>query len=296
MTSSADDKGLPPGAFRVGSATFGDGRLSLIAGPCVIESAEHALMMARECMERARRAGLDYVFKSSFDKANRSSIESFRGPGLEEGLSTLRRVKEELGLPVLTDVHDIAQVEAVAEVADILQIPAFLCRQTDLILAAARTGRAVNVKKGQFLAPRDARQIVLKARAEGCEKLLLTERGVSFGYNNLIVDMRSFPIMREFGAPVVFDVTHALQLPGGLGHATGGLSQYIEPLARAGVACGVDAVFMEVHDRPEVAPSDGPNMLPLERLGPLLMMLRDIHELVRRGGAQQQQQQQQAAG
>jgi 2-dehydro-3-deoxyphosphooctonate aldolase (KDO 8-P synthase) len=273
-------------AFSVGQATFGDGRLTLIAGPCVIESADHALMMARECAARARDAGLDLVFKSSFDKANRSSIESFRGLGLRAGLDVLRRVRAETGLPVLTDVHDTAQVEAVAEVVDVLQIPAFLCRQTDLITAAARSGRAVNVKKGQFLAPSDARNIVEKARAAGCEKLLLTERGVSFGYNNLVVDMRSFPIMREFGAPVVFDVTHSLQLPGGLGHATGGLSEYIEPLARAGVACGVDAVFMEVHDRPESAPSDGPNMLPLARLGPLLKMLREIHDLVGRDSAQ----------
>jgi 2-dehydro-3-deoxyphosphooctonate aldolase (KDO 8-P synthase) len=278
----SDEKELAVKAFRVGSATFGDGRLSVLAGPCVIESAEHALMMARECAERARSAGLDYVFKSSFDKANRSSIKSFRGPGLREGLSILRRVKEEVGVPVVTDIHEISQVEEVAEVADILQIPAFLSRQTDLIIAAARTGRAVNVKKGQFLAPADARNIVEKAREAGCEKLLLTERGVSFGYNNLVVDMRSFPIMRRFGAPVVFDVTHSLQLPGGLGHATGGLSEYIEPLARAGVACGVDAVFMEVHDHPEVAPSDGPNMLPLERLGPLLTVLREIHTLVGR--------------
>lgn len=268
--------------FSVGPATFGDGRLTLIAGPCVIESSEHALMMARECAARAADAGLDFVFKSSFDKANRSSVESFRGLGLKAGLDVLRRVKEETGLPVLTDVHDTAQVEAVAEVVDILQIPAFLCRQTDLITAAARSGRAVNVKKGQFLAPLDARNIVEKAQAAGCEKLLLTERGVSFGYNNLVVDMRSFPIMRGFGVPVVFDVTHSLQLPGGLGHATGGLSEYIEPLARAGVACGVDAVFMEVHDRPEAAPSDGPNMLPLKRLGALLLMLREIHDLVGR--------------
>lgn len=272
--------------FSVGPATFGDGRLTLIAGPCVIESAEHALMMARECAERAKDAGLDFVFKSSFDKANRSSVESFRGPGMSAGLDVLRRVKEELGLPVLTDVHDVAQIEAVSEVVDILQIPAFLCRQTDLITAAARSGRAVNVKKGQFLSPQDARNIVEKTRAAGCEKLLLTERGTSFGYNNLVVDMRSFPIMREFGVPVVFDVTHSLQLPGGLGHATGGLSEFIEPLARAGVACGVDAVFMEVHDRPEVAPSDGPNMLPLARLGALLHTLREIHELINRGAAQ----------
>jgi 2-dehydro-3-deoxyphosphooctonate aldolase (KDO 8-P synthase) len=199
---------------------------------------------------------------------------------MEEGLEILARVKQELGVPVLTDIHDVSQVNTVAQVADILQIPAFLSRQTDLILSAARSGRAVNVKKGQFLAPGDANNIVVKAQAAGCEKLLLTERGVSFGYNNLVVDMRSFPIMREFGVPVVFDVTHSLQLPGGLGNATGGLSQYIEPLARAGVACGVDAVFMEVHDNPAAAPSDGPNMLPLDRLEALLFVLRDLHALV----------------
>jgi 2-dehydro-3-deoxyphosphooctonate aldolase (KDO 8-P synthase) len=269
-------------SFRVGDVTFGDGRLTIIAGPCVIESEQHALLMARACTARARAAGLDYVFKSSFDKANRSSGESFRGLGMRDGLQILRRVKEETNVPVLTDVHDISQVEAVAEVADILQIPAFLSRQTDLIVVASRSGRAINVKKGQFLAPQDARNIVLKAQRAGCEKLLLTERGVSFGYNNLVVDMRSFPIMRSFGVPVVFDVTHALQLPGGLGHATGGESQYIEPLARAGVACGVDAVFMEVHDDPSSAPSDGPNMLPLERFSPLIEMLRDVHALVHR--------------
>ncbi|HEV7746288.1 MAG TPA: 3-deoxy-8-phosphooctulonate synthase [Pyrinomonadaceae bacterium] len=266
--------------FQVGNATFGDGRLTIIAGPCVIESRDHALMMARECSTRARNAGLDFVYKSSFDKANRSSIKSFRGLGMEEGLEVLQYVKAEIGVPVLTDVHDVAQVAAVAEVADVLQIPAFLSRQTDLVLEAARSGRAVNIKKGQFLAPLDARNIVDKARAVGCEKLLLTERGVSFGYNNLVVDMRSFPIMREFGVPVVFDVTHSLQLPGGLGHATGGQSEYIEPLARAGVACGIDAVFMEVHECPERAPSDGPNALPLERMEALLMMLREIHQLV----------------
>jgi len=267
--------------FQVGDVTFGDGRLTIIAGPCVIESRDHALMMARECSTRARNAGLDFIYKSSFDKANRSSIKSFRGLGMQEGLEVLSEVKQEFGVPVLTDIHEISQVAPVAEVADVLQIPAFLSRQTDLVLEAARSGRAVNIKKGQFLAPLDARNIVDKARAVGCEKLLLTERGVSFGYNNLIVDMRSFPIMRSFGVPVVFDVTHSLQLPGGLGHATGGQSEYIEPLARAGVACGVDAVFMEVHDCPERAPSDGPNALPLERLEALLAMLRDVHELVR---------------
>ena len=239
------------------------------------------MMIARECQRRTRDAGLDFVFKSSFDKANRSSVKSFRGLGMKDGLEILAAIKKELGVPVLTDVHDVAQIEATAEVADVLQIPAFLCRQTDLIVAAAKSGRVVNIKKGQFLAPEDARNIVEKARSAGSERVMLTERGVSFGYNNLVVDMRSFPIMGEFGVPVVFDVTHSLQLPGGLGHATGGLSQYIEPLARAGVACGVDAVFMEVHDAPKRAPSDGPNMLPLERMGPLLESLRDIHALVR---------------
>jgi 2-dehydro-3-deoxyphosphooctonate aldolase (KDO 8-P synthase) len=267
--------------FRVGNATFGDGRLTIIAGPCVIESAEHTMMMARECQQRAQAAGLDLVFKASFDKANRSSVKSFRGLGMEAGLAVLQQVKTELNLPVLTDVHDVSQVERVAEVADVLQIPAFLSRQTDLVTEAARSGRAINVKKGQFLAPQDARNIVDKARAAGCEKLLLTERGVSFGYNNLVVDMRSFPIMRDFGVPVVFDVTHSLQLPGGLGHATGGQSEYIEPLARAGAACGIDAVFMEVHEYPERALSDGPNALPLDRMQSLLNTLRDIHQLVR---------------
>lgn len=269
--------------FSVGNATFGDGRLTIIAGPCVIESPQHATMMARECLQRAQAAGLDFVFKSSFDKANRSSIHSYRGLGMEAGLAVLQEIKNKLDVPVLTDVHDVSQVERVAEVVDVLQIPAFLCRQTDLIVAAAKSGRAVNVKKGQFLAPQDARNIVDKVREAGGEKLLLTERGASFGYNNLVVDMRSLPIMRGFGVPVVFDVTHSLQLPGGLGHATGGQAEFIEPLARAGVACGVDAVFMEVHDSPEKALSDGPNALPLGRLESLLFMIRDIHELVRRG-------------
>lgn len=270
--------------FEVGGVTFGDGRLTVIAGPCVVESRAHALMMARECAQRAADAGLDYVFKASYDKANRSSHASYRGPGMSEGLEALRAVREETGVPVLTDVHDVSQAVEAARVADVLQIPAFLCRQTDLIVAASQTGRVVNVKKGQFLAPHDARNIVEKARAAGCERLLLTERGYTFGYNNLVVDMRSFPIMRSFGAPVVFDVTHSLQLPGGLGNATGGQSEFIEPLARAGVACGVDAVFMEVHEDPSRALSDGPNALPLSRLAPLLAVLRDLHQLVRRGG------------
>ena len=269
-------------SFAVGNVTFGAGRLALIAGPCVIESAEHAMMMAKAIHKRAQAAGFELVFKSSFDKANRSSVGSFRGHGMEDGLRILANIKQELSVPVLTDIHEISQVGPVAEVVDILQIPAFLCRQTDLIVAAAKSGRAVNVKKGQFLAPEDAENIVTKARSAGCDKFLLTERGASFGYHNLVVDMRAFPIMRGFGVPVVFDVTHSLQLPGGLGHATGGQAEFIEPLARAGVACGVDAVFMEVHDHPEVAPSDGPNMLPLERLEPLLHDLREIHALVNR--------------
>jgi len=270
-------------SFEVGNVTFGDGRLTIIAGPCVVESSQHALFMAQEISDICKHVGLELVYKSSFDKANRSSIDSFRGDGMEFGLEVLAQVKDEIGVPVITDIHEPWQAEKVAEVADILQIPAFLCRQTDLLIAAAKTGKAVNVKKGQFLAPWDAKNIVDKLRAAGCEKILLTERGASFGYNNLVVDFRSLPIMREFGVPVVFDVTHSLQLPGGLGKATGGQSQYIENFARAGVACGVDAVFMEVHDNPAKAPSDGPNQLPLERLEKLLAKLKQIHELVNAG-------------
>ena len=265
----------------LGSVPLGDGApLVLIAGPCVIESESHALDIARELVRITAASGVPLIFKASFDKANRTSVESYRGPGLVPGLRVLDKVKQETGLPVLTDIHEVDQAGPAGAVVDVLQIPAFLCRQTDLILAAVKTGRAVNVKKGQFLAPQDAKNIVDKAREAGAEKLLLTERGATFGYNNLVVDMRSFPIMRRFGVPVVFDVTHSLQLPGGLGDATGGQSEYIEFLARAGVACGVDAVFMEVHDCPERALSDGPNALPLERMQALLNMLRDIHKLV----------------
>jgi 2-dehydro-3-deoxyphosphooctonate aldolase (KDO 8-P synthase) len=267
-------------AFQVDKVSFGTGSLSFLLGPCVVESDKHALFMARSIKEICDRVRVDFVYKSSFDKANRSSAESFRGEGMEFGLDVLRRVKEEVGVPVITDIHEPWQAEKVAEVADILQIPAFLCRQTDLLVAAARTGKAVNVKKGQFLAPWDAKNIVEKLRSAGCEKILLTERGASFGYNNLVVDLRSFPIMRSFGVPVVFDVTHSLQLPGGLGKATGGQSEYIENFARAGVACGVDAVFMEVHDNPAKAPSDGPNQLPLDRLEKLLIKLKEIHSIV----------------
>lgn len=266
--------------FSVGDASFGDGGLSFILGPCVVESGQHARFMAQEIKDICNHVGVGFVYKSSFDKANRSSIESFRGQGMEFGLDVLSQVKAEIGVPVVTDVHEVWQVDKVAEVADILQIPAFLCRQTDLLVEAAKSGKAVNVKKGQFLAPWDAKNIVDKLVDSGCEKILLTERGASFGYNNLVVDLRSFPIMRNFGVPVVFDVTHSLQLPGGLGKATGGQSQYIEDFARAGVATGVDAVFMEVHDNPAAAPSDGPNQLPLARLEKLLTKLKEIHELV----------------
>ena len=267
-------------SFDVGNVKFGDGRLTIIAGPCVVENEQHAMFMAQEINDICKMVGLDLVYKSSFDKANRSSIESFRGGGMEFGLNVLAKVKDEIGVPVITDVHEPWQVEKTAEVADVLQIPAFLCRQTDLLVAAAKSGKAVNVKKGQFLAPWDAKNIVEKLQGSGCEKVLLTERGASFGYNNLVVDFKSFPIMRDFGVPVVFDVTHSLQLPGGLGKATDGLGKYIEDFARAGVACGVDAVFMEVHDNPSKAPSDGPNQLPLERLEKLLRKLKQIHELV----------------
>jgi 2-dehydro-3-deoxyphosphooctonate aldolase (KDO 8-P synthase) len=266
--------------FSVKDTTFGDGRLSFILGPCVVESAQHALYMAQEIKDICDHVGVDVVYKSSFDKANRSSADSFRGEGMDFGLEVLAQVRDEIGVPVITDIHETWQVEKTAQVADILQIPAFLCRQTDLLVAAAKSGKAVNVKKGQFLAPWDAKNIVDKLRGAGSEKILLTERGASFGYNNLVVDLRSFPIMRSFGVPVVFDVTHSLQLPGGLGKATGGQSEYIENFARAGVACGVDAVFMEVHDDPAKAPSDGPNQLPLARLEKLLFKLKAIHSLV----------------
>ncbi|MFL6373629.1 MAG: 3-deoxy-8-phosphooctulonate synthase [Pyrinomonadaceae bacterium] len=267
-------------SFDVAGVPFGNGELSFLLGPCVVESQEHALFMASSVAEICVRVGVKFVYKSSFDKANRSSIESFRGEGMEFGLEILAKVKDEIGVPVVTDIHEPWQAEKAAEVADVLQIPAFLCRQTDLLVAAAKTGKAVNVKKGQFLAPWDAKNIVEKLQAAGCEKIILTERGASFGYNNLVVDLRSFPIMRGFGVPVCFDVTHSLQLPGGLGKATGGQSAYIENFARAGVACGVDAVFMEVHDNPAKAPSDGPNQLPLSRLEDLLTKLKAIHELV----------------
>jgi 2-dehydro-3-deoxyphosphooctonate aldolase (KDO 8-P synthase) len=258
-----------------------EGDLFLIAGPCVIESEGHALMMAREISRIAARLDVHFVFKASYDKANRSSARSFRGVGMDEGLDILYRIKEEAGVPVITDVHETNQVDRAAEVADILQIPAFLCRQTDLLQAAAATGRTVNVKKGQFLAPWEIGNIIEKIEAAGSRKIMITERGTSFGYNNLVVDMRAFPMMREFGYPVVFDVTHSVQLPGGLGDASDGQAEYIEHLARAGVACGVDGLFMEVHDNPPMALSDAATQLALDKLEPLLETLLRIHELVR---------------
>ena len=267
--------------FKVGDVEVGGPELFLIAGPCLVESESHALKMAEAIRAITDRVGVPYIFKSSYDKANRTSIDAHRGLGIEEALRILGRVRSEAGVAILTDVHATEQVQAASEVADVLQIPAFLSRQTDLIVEAARSGRAVNIKKGQFLAPSDMKHAIEKATSQGNERVMITERGTSFGYNNLVVDFRGIPIMREFGYPVVHDVTHSLQRPGGLGSASGGDSQFIEYLARAGVACGVDGVFMEVHDNPEAALSDGPNSLPLARLEPLLEKLKAIHELVR---------------
>ena len=267
--------------FKVGDVELGGGELFLIAGPCVVESEAHAMKMAEAISRVTRQLGVPYIFKASYDKANRTAATSHRGPGVEEGLRVLGRVRSEFGLPVLTDVHETAQVRTAAEVADVLQIPAFLCRQTDLIVEAARTGRAVNIKKGQFLAPHDMRNAIAKVTSQNNARVIVTERGTSFGYNNLVVDFRGLPVMRGFGHPVVYDITHSLQRPGGLGTATGGDAEFIEYMARAGVACGVDGVFMEVHDNPAAALSDGPNSLPLERLAPLLEKLKAIHALVK---------------
>jgi 2-dehydro-3-deoxyphosphooctonate aldolase (KDO 8-P synthase) len=250
--------------------------LLLIAGPCVIESRVHALTMARAIAEVAARLGLPYVYKASFDKANRTSRTSYRGPGLDAGLEVLRAVKEETGAPVLTDIHEPAQAAAAARCCDVLQIPAFLCRQTDLLEAAARTGVAVNVKKGQFLSPWDMKHAVDKVRGAGNDRVFLTERGSTFGYNNLVVDMRSFQVMRQF-APVVFDLTHSMQLPGGQGETTGGMRQFGETLARAATAAGIDGLFLEVHDNPAAALSDSTTQWPLDRLEALLEQVVAIH-------------------
>lgn len=266
------------GPHRVG----GHAPLFLIAGPCVIESEAHAIMLAERVAEIAGQASLPYIFKASYDKANRSSIQSYRGPGLAEGLRVLRAIREKLKVPTLTDVHEVGHIGPVAEVCDVLQIPAFLSRQTDLLVAAGKSGRVVNLKKGQFLSPWEMSNAVDKVASSGCDRIILTERGVSFGYQNLVVDMRSFPIMRKLGYPVVFDATHSVQLPGGTGKASGGQPEFIEPLARAGVAAGVDGVFLEVHDNPAKALSDGTNALPLDQLAPLLNKLTALAALVRK--------------
>jgi 2-dehydro-3-deoxyphosphooctonate aldolase (KDO 8-P synthase) len=268
--------------FSAGKIRFGgDAPLFLIAGPCVIESEAHAMKMAERLGEITSELRIPYIFKASYDKANRSSLNSFRGPQLEEGLRILAEIKKCTGLPILTDVHDISEVGPAAEVCDILQIPAFLCRQTDLLLAAGRTGRVVNVKKGQFLSPWEIGNAAEKIASTGNEKIILTERGSSFGYQNLVVDMRSFPIMRKFGYPIVFDVTHSVQLPGGAGKSSGGQPEFIEPLARAGAAVGLDGIFLEVHDNPSQALSDGANALPLEQFRPLLEKILRLSALAR---------------
>jgi 2-dehydro-3-deoxyphosphooctonate aldolase (KDO 8-P synthase) len=266
---------------KIGNVEVGAGRpIAVIAGPCVIESRESAIKHAALLKEAADRVGVPYIFKSSFDKANRSSIKSYRGPGLKLGLEILAEVKRNVGVPVLTDLHEKEQVAPAKEVIDVLQIPAFLSRQTDFVLAVAESGKVVNVKKGQFLAPWDMANVAQKIISTGNEKILLTERGVSFGYNNLVSDMRALVVMRELGYPVVFDATHSLQLPGGLGHASGGERKFIPYLARAGVAAGVDLLFMEVHEDPDHALSDGPNSLPLAEFENLLRTVKEIDSVV----------------
>ncbi len=271
-----------PQNFSLGNIRFGVGApLFLIAGPCVIESEAHATGMAEKLGAIAAELGIPYIFKASYDKANRSSSASFRGPGLNEGLRILASIKKRTGLPVLTDIHDVSQVGPVAEVCDILQIPAFLCRQTDLLAAAGKSGCIVNLKKGQFLSPWDIGNAAEKISATGNHKIILTERGASFGYQNLVVDMRSFPVMRKLGYPVVFDVTHSVQLPGGQGTSSGGQPEFIEPLARAGTAAGIDGIFLEVHDNPAQALSDGANALPLDQFRSLLQKIKQLATLTR---------------
>jgi 2-dehydro-3-deoxyphosphooctonate aldolase (KDO 8-P synthase) len=261
-----------------------DSPLVLIAGPCVIESESHALGLARALRDIAARSGVQFIFKASYDKANRTSVRSYRGPGMSEGLRILRRVRSEVGVPILTDIHETNQATEAAQVADVLQIPAFLSRQTDLLAAAARTGRVVNIKKGQFLAPGDVRFAIEKVVAAGNDRVLVTERGVSFGYNNLVVDMRAFPILRSLGYPVIYDVTHSLQLPGAGDGVTAGQAEFIEPLASAGVAAGVDGVFLEVHERPQHAKSDAQNALRLDLLEPLVGRLLRLHAIAQESG------------
>jgi 2-dehydro-3-deoxyphosphooctonate aldolase (KDO 8-P synthase) len=268
-----------------GNVALGGGApLALIAGPCVIESGDHAAMIAESLVTIAARCGVPFIFKASYDKANRTSLRSFRGPGLEEGLAVLAGIKSRLGVPLLTDIHEVCQAGPAAEVADVLQIPAFLSRQTDLIVAAARTGRTINIKKGQFLAPADMKYAIAKVTDSGNAQVFVTERGVSFGYNNLVVDMRAFPMLRSLGYPVVYDATHSLQLPGGGDGVTAGQAEYIEPLASAAVAAGIDGLFVEVHDNPPKAKSDAQNALPLDRVEPLLRHLLRLDSVTRDAG------------
>ena len=267
----------------VGSITIGGKKpIALIAGPCVIEGLERTRAIGLAIRDIAGRLGIPYIFKASFDKANRSSYHSFRGPGLEEGLEILRTIRQDLNVPVLSDIHCVTQVAPAAAVLDVLQIPAFLCRQTDLVFSAAASGLPVNVKKGQFLAPKDMKNVIDKVREAGNEKILLTERGASFGYNNLVVDMRSLPILRAMGYPVVFDGTHSVQLPGGAGTSSSGQKEFVPYLTRAAAAAGIDALFLEVHDNPAEALSDGPNMLSIDQLESVLRDVLDIDAIVRR--------------
>jgi len=268
------------GNFTVG----GNAPLFLISGPCVIENREITFKVARFLKKIAKRTKIPVIFKSSYDKANRTSIDSFRGPGLKEGLEILKEVKNTIGLPILSDIHQVSDIEEAAEILDIIQIPAFLSRQTDLILEAAKTNLPINIKKGQFLSPWDMEQVILKAVSGGNNSILLTERGTSFGYNNLIVDMRSISVMKNFGYPVVFDATHGIQLPGGQGKSSGGQREFVAPLARAAVAAGADGIFLEIHPDPDSALSDGPNSLPFEHVESLLTILKEIHQIVGRKG------------
>jgi len=265
----------------IGRVVIGEkGPFFLIAGPCVVETEDITMTVADFLMETEQRLGIPVIFKASYDKANRTSVDSFRGPGIDRGLEILHKVKEKVGLPLLSDVHSVEEIEKASSVLDMIQIPAFLCRQTDLLLAAGRTGLAVNIKKGQFLAPWDIKGAAAKVLSTGNPRILLTERGTSFGYNNLIVDIRSIAVMKTFGFPVVFDATHSVQLPGGLGSSSGGQREFVEHLSRAAVAAGADGLFLEVHPEPDSALCDGPNSLPLDQVRPLLTLLKEIHRLV----------------
>lgn len=275
---------LVSGPIKIGNLTLGENApLFLISGPCVIEDGETTLAVARFLQEISQRLSIPVIFKSSYDKANRTSLDSFRGPGLDEGLEILKEVKDATGLPILSDVHQVSEIEKVAEILDVIQIPAFLSRQTDLILEAARTHLPLNIKKGQFLSPWDMEQVVLKATSTGNTNILLTERGSFFGYHNLVVDMRSISVMKNLGYPVVFDATHGVQLPAGRGTTSDGQRQFVAPLARAAIAAGADGIFLEIHPDPDAALCDGPNSLPFEHVEPLVAVLKQVHQVVGRG-------------